>query len=749
MQQNQINLIKSLIELGLSQQQIADKIGRNKSSLSEFMKRHGLKTVSMLSEKKPKIIKEKKPKIVILSYDEMNALINIDKLSLSQIARKINKNVGCISVLAKKYGLVSHHNSMATKIDINVEEAYGLYINGSSLCDLSERYGNSIKAIKNALLNKYPDIKFRTREEVLMVTALNDEQLLLDYAKQKTPLREIAKIYGVQKRTVRDAYRRICHGWYIEPQYNISKEDIEKMYKTDGMTMREIADVLGIKSEGYMSNKFIEFNIGVREQETKYEQFKDSSYLIDNYVNKNKSANQIAHDVGVSVGTVVHFIKKFDIKFRSKAEVYNLLLACNKDGATGIKAIIDSKFGKFMCDSQLEADFLTFLSKTDYGGKVEKNYLLENNGHVYLADFKLDNELIEVKPLCKIKTPGVNRIRLIKQILIAKKCGYDIKIWSKGDYYNIDDVKIIDSDIYYCSNWKLIFDNPQDCSDWLISYGFKSIEWPEETLYKGVYKSIDISNDNILNSNFSNVDVVNTIKHFSPHFWNSTHKGYNCIASIWEAGNHTILKNAVEKSWDDKNGINIYKLVNLINKHYKDFTTVSIFKPWIARFIYDTYLPNGGTIIDPCMGWGGRLMACQGKYNYIGYDININSVESNKRLAEFMNKKLLKSEFIQADSSIVDFKQGDLLFTSPPYDGTELYHGVDSKNTITDPIYNNIFNKFNGIVALNIPLRHEELCKSIGEKFGYKLINRHEMKTASFMGRDKTYEPILVFKKSI
>ena len=202
------------------------------------------------------------------------------------------------------------------------------------------------------------------------------------------------------------------------------------------------------------------------------------------------------------------------------------------------------------------------------------------------------------------------------------------------------------------------------------------------------------------------------------------------------------------KLWKKKSGVNIYGLVRAISKQCKDFTAVSIFKPWVARHVYDKYLPSGGIIVDPCMGWGGRLLGTvDSKFVYKGFDLNPLAVESNKKMAEFIGSRIITPEIAQGDSSLIDFPEGDLLFTSPPYDDCEHYYGIDSTKTKTAPILENIFSKFRGVIALNVPKRQEELCKEIATKCGRTLIDRLEMKTASFMGREKTYEPILVFQK--
>jgi hypothetical protein len=294
----------------------------------------------------------------------------------------------------------------------------------------------------------------------------------------------------------------------------------------------------------------------------------------------------------------------------------------------------------------------------------------------------------------------------------------------------------------YHSNWKECFKNHDECYNWLIEYGFQDIKFPDDILKTALNNLVP--NDAGLNANYTNIPVVSLIKHFSPYIYKSNHIGYNPISMAWEIGNRIVLFKALEKIWN-KEIVNIYLLVRTIGKDFKDFSPVSVFKPWVAATVYDKYLPKGGIIIDPCMGWGGRLLGCVNRnIQYIGYDLNPNSINSHNDLAKFIN--FTNCTFLCADSSSCDIPDGDLLFTSPPYDNCELYHGINSSETKTEPILDNIFRKFNKTIVLNVPKRQKELCIEVAKRHNRELIDELQMKTASFMGREKTFEPILVFK---
>lgn len=297
-------------------------------------------------------------------------------------------------------------------------------------------------------------------------------------------------------------------------------------------------------------------------------------------------------------------------------------------------------------------------------------------------------------------------------------------------------------DVYHYDNWREIFKDKDECFKWLADHKFE----PPQYNINSMNLSDCLKSNDPLNVNYPNRVAMDIIRHFSPHIWYSSHAGYVPISAAWDKGNRSVLKYAFNMCWDNRSKVNIYALLNDLSKYAKDFASVSIFKPWIARYVYDKLLPDGGTIIDPCMGWGGRLLGTMGSnLRYIGYDLNPNVIESHNNMYEFVRDKLIiEPQFILADAAKIDWPDGDLLFTSPPYDDAEYYHGLPNGCHDTTPIYINIM-KFKGKVALNVPKWHRDKCISIAKDNGRKLVDEFKMRMSSFMGRKKTHEPILVF----
>lgn len=99
--------------------------------------------------------------------------------------------------------------------------------------------------------------------------------------------------------------------------------------------------------------------------------------------------------------------------------------------------------------------------------------------------------------------------------------------------------------------------------------------------------------------------------------------------------------------------------------------TPSIFRPAVARFIYERYCRPGGTVWDPCAGYGGRLLGAHAAgVHYIGTDVDPETIEGNRTLA-----KAIGSDAVLHLCPAEDFTppKVNLVFTSPPYFDRERY----------------------------------------------------------------------------
>lgn len=120
------------------------------------------------------------------------------------------------------------------------------------------------------------------------------------------------------------------------------------------------------------------------------------------------------------------------------------------------------------------------------------------------------------------------------------------------------------------------------------------------------------------------------------------------------------------------------------------------FPPFHARFFAETFLPKEGDclVVDPCAGWGGRLLGTQlvnrlSHVRYVGVDPEKNLKEAHNGLQKRIEKYLTNDikgrrsskvfyqpfeKWIKTNSASRLKSTADLVFTSPPYFDAELYN---------------------------------------------------------------------------
>lgn len=118
-----------------------------------------------------------------------------------------------------------------------------------------------------------------------------------------------------------------------------------------------------------------------------------------------------------------------------------------------------------------------------------------------------------------------------------------------------------------------------------------------------------------------------------------------------------------------------------IRKSLKAFGAqgVSNFRPTIAKWVYEKFCPKDGIVLDPCAGYGGRLLGflSSGAKKYFGVDPNEDSFNGNMKMAEkilslFPTKKSVELSLMPFEEYQPDV-YFDLVFTSPPYFNVEKY----------------------------------------------------------------------------
>ena len=202
----------------------------------------------------------------------------------------------------------------------------------------------------------------------------------------------------------------------------------------------------------------------------------------------------------------------------------------------------------------------------------------------------------------------------------------------------------------------------------------------------------------------------------------------------------------------------------------------SNFRPSIARWVYQKYAPIGGSVLDPCMGYGGRLMGafCSQLGRYVGVDPNKVSVVGNIDLYNHLIDVCPdRADFELATSALPfeDFattEKFDLVFTSPPYFNVEKYSKDETQSYVRyttyekwmegflTPLINHSFDylKPNGYLVLNVGKPIDEDTYKIGTSVFGKEPETYYMRLSKFLGqgnkKDVSHkvEPIFVWKKT-
>ena len=127
---------------------------------------------------------------------------------------------------------------------------------------------------------------------------------------------------------------------------------------------------------------------------------------------------------------------------------------------------------------------------------------------------------------------------------------------------------------------------------------------------------------------------------------------------------------------------------NTIQRGYQNIQYVNEFPPIVARNIYKRYCKKSFEILDPCAGWGGRMIGCASLPNttYTAFEPCTKTWEGLNKLGEWL--KLMQPKFkyqvyhLPYEDKPDLGKKFDMALTSPPYYDTEHYsdEGTNSLN---------------------------------------------------------------------
>ena len=194
-------------------------------------------------------------------------------------------------------------------------------------------------------------------------------------------------------------------------------------------------------------------------------------------------------------------------------------------------------------------------------------------------------------------------------------------------------------------------------------------------IQNAIKSKISTIDSGIVNNNTSNAGVAYLKSNFKS-YW---HSRYNSnTKSPYDAWFDDVFMQKVIQyrigcnNSDEIFDFSLHQMIRGISAYRH---TISFFKPVVAASIYKHFLGDNDTpvVIDPCAGFGGRLLGFKSIYpngKYIGIEPNIETYNELSELAKnFTNVELYNCKL----EDYIGSKECDLAFTSIPYFDTEIY----------------------------------------------------------------------------
>lgn len=135
----------------------------------------------------------------------------------------------------------------------------------------------------------------------------------------------------------------------------LTKNELEKFYHSDGMTLKKMRDVIGCKSEITVA-KILKSN-GIDTNRNKMVSFAKRGnrtdkefmeYLVEEYLCKMRSMSDIAKELNISWVIVSRYLSKYNIRKRTKSEQQS---GCRSSGWKGGRSVTSHGYVKvFMPD---------------------------------------------------------------------------------------------------------------------------------------------------------------------------------------------------------------------------------------------------------------------------------------------------------------------------------------------------------------------------------------------------------------
>jgi hypothetical protein len=184
-----------------------------------------------------------------------------------------------------------------------------------------------------------------------------------------------------------------------------------------------------------------------------------------------------------------------------------------------------------------------------------------------------------------------------------------------------------------------------------------------------------------------NVEGAGLCNSFFPNIWKARKNGKKSpIDVFWNRG---LFKKVIRSRIEERGLLTGAAL----RSGLQSIGAVHNFRPAVAKAIYDEYCPKDGSVLDPCAGYGGRLLGflCSEKpVRYVGVDACDETVKNLKHMDRILRRDIEGKDAEISYSAFEDWNTNekfDLVFTSPPYFHNEVYGDDEKQSSSRYPTY--------------------------------------------------------------
>lgn len=170
---------------------------------------------------------------------------------------------------------------------------------------------------------------------------------------------------------------------------------------------------------------------------------------------------------------------------------------------------------------------------------------------------------------------------------------------------------------------------------------------------------------------------VRTANTFQPAMWHIKHHGRSVADLFYDDAS---LAAAIRKSAELQPGRRCWRphaLRSALRVLHR--VRLSNFRPAVARFVIAKYSRDQAAVLDPCMGFGGRLLGALSLHRqYYGIDVEAQQIRGSKAMLRAVEPQTSGTATLQLGRAeailpACTSSSVDLVFTSPPYFAAEKY----------------------------------------------------------------------------